>query len=71
MGRKNKFENVLQIVNLYYICIMELKIDRTKLLTVQNFSEKFGISRPTVYKRLEQKELEKVVIDGVTFVKIP
>ena len=50
---------------------MELKVDRTKLLTVQNFAKKFNISRPTIYKRLENKELEKVVIDGVSFVKIP
>jgi len=48
-----------------------LKVDRTKLLTVQNYSKKFGISRPTVYTKIRNKELERVDIDGVTFVKIP
>lgn len=51
---------------------MELvKIDRTKLLTVQNYAKKYGISRPTVYTRIKEKSLEKVEIDGVTFIKIP
>lgn len=47
-----------------------LKIDRTKLLTVQNYAKKFGISRPTVYAKIERGELTKIEIDGVTFIKL-
>lgn len=47
-----------------------LKIDRTKLKTVENYAKAFGISKPTIYKRLESGELKKVVIDGVTFVQV-
>jgi hypothetical protein len=47
-----------------------LKIDRTKLKTVENYSKAYGISKPTIYKRLESGELKKVVIDGVTFVQV-
>jgi len=46
-----------------------LKIDRTKLKTVDNYSKAYGISKPTIYKRLESGELKKVIIDGVTFVQ--
>jgi hypothetical protein len=46
-----------------------LKIDRTKLKTVENYSKAFGVSKPTIYKRLESGELKKVIIDGVTFVQ--
>ena len=48
-----------------------IKIDRTKLLTVQNYAKKFGISRPTVYSKIKERQIEKVEIDGVTFVRIP
>jgi len=47
-----------------------LKIDRTKLKTVENYSKAYGLSKPTVYKRLESGELKKVIIDGVTFVQL-
>jgi predicted DNA-binding transcriptional regulator AlpA len=47
-----------------------LKIDRTKLKTVENYAKAYGISKPTIYKRLESGELKKVVIDGVTFVQV-
>ena len=47
-----------------------LKIDRTKLKTVENYAKAFGISKPTVYKRLESGLLKKVIIDGVTFVQV-
>jgi predicted DNA-binding transcriptional regulator AlpA len=47
-----------------------LKIDRTKLKTVENYAKAYGISKPTIYKRLESGELKKVVIDGVTFVQL-
>lgn len=48
----------------------ELKIDRSKLKTVENYSKAYGISKPTVYKRLREGLLKKVVIDGVTFVQL-
>lgn len=48
-----------------------IKIDRTKLLTVQNYAKKFGISRPTVYSKIKERQIEKVEIDGVTFVRMP
>lgn len=47
-----------------------LKVDRTKLKTVENYAKSFGISKPTVYKKLRSGELKKVIIDGVTFVQI-
>lgn len=47
-----------------------LKIDRTKIKTVENYAKHFGISRPTVYKRIKDGKLKKVIIDGVTFVQL-
>ena len=47
-----------------------LKIDRTKLRTVENYSKLYNLSKPTIYKRMGDGTLTKVVIDGVTFVQI-
>ena len=47
-----------------------LKIDRSKLKTVENYAKAYGISKPTIYKRLKEGLLTKVIIDGVTFVKV-
>lgn len=47
-----------------------LKIDRTKLKTVENYAKYFGMSRPTVYKRIREGLLKKIEIDGVTFVHV-
>lgn len=47
-----------------------LKIDRTKLKTVENYSKIYNLSKPTVYKRIGDGLLTKVVIDGVTFVLV-
>ncbi len=47
-----------------------LKVDRTKLKTVENYSKAYGISKPTVYQRMKDGLLKKVVIDGVTFVHV-
>lgn len=49
---------------------MELKVDRTRLLTVQNYSKKFNISRPTIYTKMKSGELKRTEIDGVTFVQL-
>lgn len=46
------------------------KIDRNKLKTVENYAKCYGISKPTVYTRLRQGLLKKVMIDGVTFVQV-
>lgn len=47
-----------------------LKVDRTKLRTVENYSKLYNLSKPTIYKRMGDGTLTKVVIDGVTFVQI-
>lgn len=47
-----------------------LKIDRTRLKTVENYSKAYSISKPTVYKRIQEGLLKKVTIDGVTFVRV-
>ena len=47
-----------------------LKVDRTKLKTVENYSKLYNLSKPTIYKRMGDGTLTKVVIDGVTFVQI-
>lgn len=47
-----------------------IKIDRTKLKTVENAAKHLGISKPTVYTRLREGLLKKVIIDGVTFVQV-
>ena len=49
---------------------MELKIDRTKLMTIQNYAKKFNLSRPTVYSRIKSGEIKKTEIDGVSFVQL-
>lgn len=48
----------------------QLKVDKTKLKTVENYSKHYNISKPTVYKRLADGLLKKVIIDGVTFVQL-
>lgn len=47
-----------------------LKIDRTKLRTVENYSKLYGLSKPTIYKRIGDGTLTKILIDGVTFVLV-
>lgn len=47
-----------------------LKVDRTKLRTVENYSKLYNLSKPTIYKRMGDGTLTKVVIDGVTFVQL-
>lgn len=37
--------------------------------TVQNYAKKIGVSRPTVYKMIQDKEVIKVLISGKTFVR--
>lgn len=47
-----------------------IKVDKTKLKTVENYAKAYGISKPTVYTRIKQGLLKKVIIDGVTFVQL-
>jgi len=47
-----------------------LQIDISKLKTVENYAKDYGISRPTVYKKIREKELKTIVIDGKLFIKI-
>ena len=47
-----------------------LKVDRTKLKTVENYAKYVGLSKPTVYKRIKEGLVKKVVIDGVTFIQM-
>jgi predicted DNA-binding transcriptional regulator YafY len=48
----------------------ELKVDLTKLKTVENYAKEYGISKPTVYKMIDRKDLITVKIDGKLFIKI-
>jgi len=47
-----------------------LKIDRTKLKTVSNYSKEIGVTRQTVYNMAKEKRIKIVVIDGVQFVQL-
>ena len=47
-----------------------IKIDRTRLKTVENYSKMVGLSKPTVYKRIKEGLIKKTTIDGVTFVQV-
>jgi excisionase family DNA binding protein len=46
------------------------KIDIRNLKTVQNYAKEYGISRPTVYKMIEEGELKTVYIDGKLYIKL-
>jgi len=48
----------------------KLKVDRTRLKTVENYAKIVGLSKPTVYKRIREGLIKKVTIDGVTFVEL-
>lgn len=44
-------------------------VDERKLKTVRNYAKKKGFHRNWIYQLINKKEVETVVIDGVTFVK--
>ena len=48
-----------------------LKIDRTKLITPQNYAKKHGLAPSTVYRYMAQGKLRTEEIDGVQFVVVP
>lgn len=48
-----------------------LKIDRTKLLTVKNYSLKMGITPQQVYNWIKSEKVKSEVIDGVIFILLP
>lgn len=45
-----------------------IKIDRTKLKTIQNYADMMGITRPTVYTWMKTGKIRHTKIDGVTFI---
>lgn len=47
-----------------------LKVDRTKLKTITNYSNEYGISRQTVYNWIKAGKLKLVDIDGVQFIQL-
>lgn len=48
-----------------------LKIDRTKLVTPQNYAKKHGLAPSTIYRYMAQGRLKTEEIDGVQFVVVP
>ena len=40
-----------------------------KLYTIAGYSKQFCLSRPTVYKRIKEKQLETIRIASKTFIK--
>lgn len=47
-----------------------LKIDIRKLKTVENYAKDYGLSRPTVYKKIRESELKTVKIDGKLYIRL-
>jgi len=47
-----------------------LKVDVTKLKTPENYGKQYGISKPTVYKRIREGELKTIKIDGRLYIKV-
>ena len=47
-----------------------LKVDITKVKTVENYAKDYNLSRTTVYKRIKQGDLKTITIDGVNFIKV-
>ena len=47
-----------------------IKVDIRNVKTVENYAKSFGLSRPTVYKRIRSGDIKTVKIDGVTFVRV-
>lgn len=48
-----------------------LKVDKTKLKTVSNYSKQKGIERSRAYYLIKKGDLDIEVIDGVIFIKTP
>lgn len=46
-----------------------LKVDRTKLLTINNYAKTKGVDRTTVYRWISEGSLKKIDIDGVFFIE--
>ena len=47
-----------------------VKVDIRKLKTVENYAKAYGISKPTVYKMVENKELKTIKIDGKLYIRL-
>lgn len=48
-----------------------LKIDRTKLKTITNYSKEIGKTRQTIYNWINAGKLKLIEIDGVQFIQLP
>lgn len=48
-----------------------LKIDRTKLITVKNYSLRMGITPQQVYNWIKDNKVKTEIIDGVIFILLP
>lgn len=48
-----------------------LKIDRSKLLTVKNYSLRMGITPQQVYNWIKDNKVKTETIDGVLFILLP
>lgn len=52
------------------VCLLLLgMVDEKKLKTVRNFAKKRGVHRNWIYQLIHKKEVEAIMIDGVTFIK--
>ena len=49
---------------------MKRKIIRTDLMSKSEYSKKYGLSRPTIDKKIQQGALAVEVISNVEYVKI-
>ena len=49
----------------------ELKVDKTKLITVANYAKECGVTRQTIYlwAKDPEKKIKIVTIDGFMFVE--
>lgn len=47
-----------------------LKVDRSKLLTIQSYATLKGVHRTTIYKQIQRGALRCIEIDGVIFIEL-
>ncbi len=46
-----------------------LKVDRSKLMTINNYAKSIGVDRTTVYYWIKEGKIKHVEIDGVFFIE--
>jgi len=47
-----------------------LKVDRTKLLTVNSYAKRIDKTVQHVYNLIKDKKVKSVIIDGVKFIEV-